>query len=212
MSSIKDTEMFNYYDPTEGVETKQLPLGEYPAHIESVDIREAPVKGEYRARIYNYWVKIAPSAAERTYRIEDITGEQISVSGKSFIGRRVRANGVFYFLNPTSEDSFKPNPSGNGKYLLVCRALNVDTPSTELTDKDGNKRTVHVLPDLKEEDFIGKPVFVKLGLSKPFIGKEGDRVTLPEVKFAKRWKDGKVLSEVEDKTTSEGGYDEQIPF
>ncbi len=190
MASIKDVDApsINYYDPTE--EVRQLPLATYKAHISECTVRERVVRKHFKARIFNFSIEIADNSGTE-YEVEDILGDTIKVDGKTFQGRQVRGNGVFYFLNPGPNDDFKANPSGNAKYLLVCKALGVECPKIEISDGNGGKKLVTQLPELRESDFLDKPVLATVGMSKEFLGKEGDMISLHEVKKIQRWEDGK---------------------
>lgn len=190
MASIKDIDApsINYYDPAE--EVRQLPLATYKAHIAEVNTRERVVRGKYKARIFNFTVEIADNSGTE-YEVKDILGDTLKVDGKTFQGRQVRGNGIFYFLNPGPNDDFKPNPSGNAKYLLVCKALGVECPKIEISDGNGGTKLVTQLPELQESDFMDKPVLATVGMSREFLGKEGDMISLHEVKKIQRWEDGK---------------------
>ena len=59
---------------------------------------------------------------------------------------------------------------------------------------DGNKVKVRELPDLTEDDILGKPVKAIIKYGKPWTSnKDGKTRTYLEVKWLANWEDGKTI-------------------
>jgi len=189
----------NFFDPSQEQSKVRLAVGTYPAHIIKCEIREVDVKGKYRAKVYNYRVKVHKSVSDvNSFAIEDIDGSMKPVEGNNYVGREIRSAGIFFFLTPDIGDSFKANPGGNRGYMNAVTALGIECPEIEV-EVDGDKRMVKSLPDLRESDFIGKPVLANVNMGKPWKGNDGVERQTPEVKTIDLWKDGvQVDMEVDD--------------
>ena len=119
-------------------------------------------------------------------------------SGKDYVGRSYKANGVFRFLEPKEGDDFVSNAKGNDRYLRFCETLGKDIPR-KVVKMNGQDVEVQVLPQLKADDINGKPAIAIIDAGKPYKTKEGQERTPFEVKYIKTWEGG---------TTK----DEEIPF
>ena len=193
MSTMTDTMQtataVNYFDPSQEKTNTRLAQGVYPAHIIKCDSVERPIKGKFKARIYNFRIKIANEVVDRHYQIEDISGVMKDVNSADYIGREVRSAGIFFFLTPDIGDDFKTNSGGNRKFMDTVEALGVSCPEIEV-EIDGEKRMVKSLPNLEHSDFLGKPVLANIGLGKPWKGTDGVERQSHEVKSINLWEEG----------------------
>ena len=193
MSTMTDTmevaTAVNYFDPSQEKINTRLAQGVYPAHIIKCDSVVRPIKGMFKARIYNFRVKVAHEVVDRHYQIEDISGVMKDVNSSDYIDREVRSVGIFFFLTPEIGDDFKANSGGNRKFMDTVEALGVDCPEIEV-EIDGEKRMVKSLPSLEHSDFLGKPVLANIGLGKPWKGTDGIERQSYEVKSINLWEEG----------------------
>ena len=173
---------------------RPLTKGEYLGHIKDVSTREVSFKG-YKATVYNYWVEVAKENEVMKYSFKDE-----EYSGSEYVGRSIKAVGVFKFLNPKEGDDFKANPSGNDKYLWFCKSIGVEVKK-EKRVIDGEEITVEIMPSLTEEDIIGRPVTAVVSKGKPYNNKDGKEIKPWLSKFVKAWDGGKIRN-----------FNEEIPF
>ena len=183
---------------------KWIPIasGEYLGHICDVEEREvATHKGEHKATVYNYKVKVATENSENTYTYK-WGNTEYDAEGSEYVGQTIRGRGVFKFLVPTKGDTFKANPEGNKTYTYFCDAIGIDLP---IVEKEINGETVRVktLPTLTKEHISGVPVVAVVSDGKPYTNKNGKEVTPKIVKYVKAWKGGTKME-----TTNEA----EIPF
>ena len=89
-------------DSTKKSNDKWIPFnkGDYYGHIVNADSRIVDVQGQYRARVYNYAIKVSDKNKHMTYDWHDDKGERKEVSGSEYVGRTIWAGGVFSFLEP----------------------------------------------------------------------------------------------------------------
>ena len=210
VSSVLDSQTsgVTYWDETEDTPKVRMPEGNYPAHIIEVNTVERTVKGQHRALIYNYTVKIAPEAADMQMSALDYDGQEVQVSGEGYIGRTIRSSGVFKFLHPQNGDDFEPHPSGNKGYANFCKVLGVEMPVKEI-EIEGEKVKVRELPDLTDDDILGKPVKAIIKYGKPWTSnKDGKTRTYLEVKWLAGWEEG-IKVDVE---LFPNGDDDNLPF
>ncbi len=192
------TTTVNFFDPLQEKATTRLAQGIYPAHVIKCESVVRPVKGKYKARIFNYRVKVHTAVSDRHYQIEDIDGTMKDVDSHNYVGREIRSSGVFFFLTPELGDDFKANPGGNRKFMETVEALGIDCPEVEV-NIDGEKRMVKSLPVLDHHDFLGKPVHANVGLGKPWKGTDGVERQTHEVKSINKWEEGTTIDvEAED--------------
>ena len=169
--------------------------GEYKGHIKEYNSRIVEWTNKqsgdaYKARVHNYKVELA-----------DNTG-----AFKEFNGRMFRSSGCFQFLEPKEGDSFVSNKSGNKAYLRFCEDIGIDCKEVE-RDVDGQTVIVKQLPNIEEKTVLGKPVIAVLNYGKSYKNKNGFDTKPMQVKFIKKWEDGKPL----DIKTEEESLDD-IPF
>ena len=190
--------------PVKTPKPKWIPFadGEYFGHISKVTTREVDThKKAHRAVVYNFEVRIADenSVNNYTYPWGNTTYD---TGGEEYVGKTIRARGVFRYLTPKDGDTFKANPEGNKSFTYFCDALQIELPSKPKTI-DGVEVVVKSLPTLTDADLLGKPVIAVVGEGSKYTNKNGKEVTPKEVKFVKAWRDGEV-KEIE--------ADADIPF
>tara|TARA_B100001250_G_scaffold387403_1_gene384761 strand:+ start:8102 stop:8719 length:618 start_codon:yes stop_codon:yes gene_type:complete len=196
MSNVSDvmetTNNLNYFDPSQEKTNTKLAQGVYPANIIKCTSVDRKVMNKYKARIYNFVVKVHDSVSDRHYQIEDIDGTMKDVSASDYIGREIRSAGVFFFLSPEAGDDFEANPGNNRKYMETVEALGVDCPEISI-NVGSEAKMVKSLPDLTTSDFLGKPVLANVGLGKPWKGSDGVERQSYEVKSINAWNEGTAI-------------------
>lgn len=193
-----------YYDMSEDKPRVPMPEGTYPAHITEVESAQRTVKVKHQAIVYNLKVKIAGKCdAHSDFDTLSYDGDKVTVNGSDFADRIIRSNGIFKFLHPSADDEFEANPGGNKGYANMCQVLGKE-PVKKTIELNGDEVEVKELPDLTEDDFIGKPVLAVIGRGKPWKGNDGRMRTPYEVKWFRKWADGDVV-DVEAK-------DDDLPF
>ena len=153
-------------------------------HAKTVETRDVPVRGKYKAKVYNIIYEIAEECSKHKYTTEN--GE---INGSAFVGKEIYAIGIFMFLNPKPGDTFESNNGANEKYLRFCETINVACPEMEV-DIDGEKRMVKQFPELKESEIKGKPILGYID-TVPYV-KDGENRISYKVKDFSAWVDGKV--------------------
>lgn len=184
--NIGDPSNMNYYDPKEGEKNKfvsLVPKQLYPCHAIAMTSREVTVRNKYKARVYNIQYEIAEECANLTF-----DSNQGQVSGESFVGKKLYANGIFLFLNPGVGDNFEANNGGNETYQKFLEAIKVSCPEKEI-EIEGEKRMVKMMPDITEADVIGSPIMAYV--DKEEYVKDGETKTAFKVKFVSEWSEGK---------------------
>ena len=79
-------------------------------------------------------------------------------------------------------------------------------PKTTELEVDGEKVTMKELPDLSEDDILGKPVLAVVGKGKPWTSdRDGKTRTSLEVKWFRTWAEG-------DDIDPESLVDDDLPF
>ncbi len=175
--------------------------GTYFGHIQDVETRIVEFNN-YKARVYNFKVKVASENSKCQYPSTDINGAPTQISGSNFVGRIFRSSGVFRFLEPGKEDKFKSNPTGNRGYLSLCQAMGIKCDEKEQVI-DGKKVKVKTLPSINTSDIEGMPVAAEVKPGKPYTDKNGNQRHYFDVKWVNEWADGKKM---------ESGADDEIPF
>ena len=176
--------------------------GEYFGHISKVTTREVDThKKTHRALVYNFEVRVADENCTNNYTYP-WGNTTYDTSGEEYIGKTIRARGVFRYLVPKDGDTFTANPEGNKSFTYLCDALQIELPKKTKT-VNGEEVVIKSLPTLKESDLLGKPVVAVVGEGNKYTNKNGKEVTPKEVKFVKVWRDGH---------TKEITSDADIPF
>tara|TARA_R100000458_G_C8205137_1_gene194433 strand:- start:60 stop:689 length:630 start_codon:yes stop_codon:yes gene_type:complete len=183
-----------YYDESQDKPRVPMPEGSYPCHITSVDTAVRTVKKIHQALIYNVKVKIAePCDAHSTFQAVDYDGNKCEVNGGDFAGKEMRSNGIFKFLHPGPDDEFEANPGGNKGYANFCTVVGKE-PKVKEIEHNGEMVSVKELPDLVEEDILGRPVIAVIAPGKPWKSDRDGKVrTTLEVKWFRNWADGEII-------------------
>lgn len=174
--------------------------GIYVGHVVEVKSNVYDIKGgQYKARIYNVYVELSKENEGSKYEVK---GKE--VDGKEYVGRRLRSDGIFRYLEPGPNDSFQGRQDMNLGYLKTCEALGIECKEVE-KEIDGKKTIVKQLPTINEEDILGKAVSVTTKYGRPYTNSKGYETTPLIIKYFNEWKDGK------DKTIEKANLDD-IPF
>ena len=201
---FQDDDFFTEIDkPKTTNKPKWTPIadGEYFGHITDVVTREVKThKGQHKALVFNFSIKVADENASQTYTYK-WGKDTLEAKGTEYIGKKIRARGVFKYLTPKDGDTFTSNPDGNKSYSYFCEALGIELPTVE-KEINGEKVKVKSLPTITTEDITGMPVVGVVGKGRPYTNKNGKEVTPSEVKFVKAWAGG----------TKKEDTDAEIPF
>jgi|TARA_R110000796_G_scaffold197298_1_gene313667 hypothetical protein len=190
---FKDDDFFTEIDkPTTSTNKPQwTPIadGEYYGHITDVTTREVNThKGKHKAIVFNYSIEVADENAGQTYTYK-WGRDELTAKGTEYIGKKIRACGVFRYIVAKDGDGFESNPDGNKSYGYFCQALGIELPTVE-KEIDGQKVKVKSLPTITVEGITGMPVIGVVGKGRAYTNKNGKEVTPSEVKFVKTWSGG----------------------
>jgi len=178
--------------------------GEYWGHITEVDSKVLDVRdGQYKARLYTYTFVASTENKDFDFQYEDIDGKLLTTKGHVYIGKKFKGK-LWRFLEPSKDDTFESNPTGNAGYLRFCETIGVECPK-EKKMIDGQEIEVQLLPHLSSNDLLGRPVTAFMALGKPWTDKTGKRRQYFECKFCKKWEEGEVKPIT-------GGKGNDIPF
>lgn len=202
---FQDDDFFTEIDKPQATTNKPkwTPIadGEYYGHIADVESREVNThKGKHKAIVFNYSLHVAEENANQTYKYK-WGKDELEAKGTEYVGKKIRACGVFKYLVPKDGDTFTSNPDGNKSYGYFCEALGIELPTVE-KEINGEKVKVKSLPTITKEDITGMPIVGVVGKGRPYTNKNGKEVTPSEVKFVKVWSGG----------TKKEGNDAEIPF
>ena len=195
---IEDTERDNSKDKATWT---PMGSGEYLGWVTEVEERIVDVKQTYKAKVFNYKFQIAPENKLLTYHIPqsaEYGGGTKEVNGSVYVGKTLKASGIFKFLEPNLEkgDPFQSNPQGNRSYSILCKTLGLEVKEEE-REVNGEKKKYKILPDIKKEHLEGFPATAVVGPGKPWTNSSGEKRRSWEVKFIKKWEGG---TKMEDKT------------
>ena len=185
--------------PSEDTTRTHVPKveGDYLGHIIETEtlVREFKTNDgrNVKARIFNYKVEVAHDNAKLEYTFKDRNGDEHTTSGEPYVGWKIKARGIFRFLEPVDGDTFESNSENNVAYLRFCQALGLTIETTKREVK-GKTLDVQILPTLEESDINGKPVVAVVGRDKDWINSDGQTMPSFRVKYVKLWKDGKRLA------------------
>ena len=183
ITEIANETGFGYYTPSK-ISSKRIVEGWYPSHIIHATVNPPrTIRKKYKAKIYHLRVEIAATSG---YQVKDKDGVEISTS--EYAGRELYHNGIFFFLFPREEDAFEENNEGNKLYAEFLHAI--DTP-LEKVEVDGVYK--YYLPEIEPSVTIGKPVLVYARESKPFIGRQGDKISPMQIKYVRKWSGGEPI-------------------
>ena len=120
ITEITNETGFGYYTPPT-TSKKPIVEGWYPSHIIHATVNPPRmIRKEYKAKIYHLRVEIAATSG---YHVNDKNGVEISTS--EYAGKEIYHNGIFFFLFPREEDTFKENNEGNKLYAEFLHAIDV---------------------------------------------------------------------------------------
>jgi len=174
-----------------GRKAKFVPFakGDYWGHITEVDSKVLDVKdGQYKARLYTYTFVASTENKDFDFQYEDIDGKMLTTKGHVYIGKKFKGK-LWRFLEPSKDDTFESNPTGNAGYLRFCETIGVECP-TETKTIDGEDVEVQLLPELSADMILGQPVCAFVDKGRPFKNKEGETKVYWDVKFCKKWTGG----------------------
>ena len=178
--------------------------GEYYCHIVESESRVVDVKGgEHKAELFTFTVEAAPENKTKEFTYHNIQGVSTTVKGDVYVGRRFKGK-LWRFLEPTKNDTFKSNASGNNGYMRFCETIGVEC-ETDKKEVNGEVIEVKLLPKLSASDMLGKAVIAVVDKGRPWTDREGKRRQYWDCKFSKRWDGGKDI----DIKVGEG---DAIPF
>ena len=178
--------------------------GEYLCHIVEAESKVVDVKGgEHKAELFTYTVKAADENKDKDFSYEGIDGKPCKTKGDVYIGRKFKGK-LWRFLEPTKNDTFKSNSSGNSGYMRFCETIGVKC-ETDKKEVNGEVIEVKLLPKLSASDMLGKAVVAVVDKGRPWTDREGKRRQYWDCKFSKRWDGGKDI----DIKVGEG---DAIPF
>ena len=173
--------------------TKKQPLvaGDYVGHIVQINSKVVDVKkGEYKARVYDYFVEVAPENKNNKYSYKDYdTDEMLEGDGSAYVGYKFKGS-IFKYLEPGKDDTFKPRTENNKYFLWFCEACGIDCPVVT-TKVNGEEMEVKSLPSINMEDLVGTPVVAFVNKGNTWTDSEGNERTPWVAKWLKQWKDGK---------------------
>jgi len=171
--------------------------GEFYGHLQNATMKEvswARDGKKYKAIVYNYEFIIDGANESQSYTYTSYTDDkEMTASGKDYIGRSYRSNGIFRFLEPEEGDDFVSNSEGNKSYFRFCETLNVDIEK-KVVQMDGQDVEVKVLPSLSTSEINGKPAIAIIDKGKPYTTQDGKERTPYLVKFIKTWEGGEAKS------------------
>ena len=176
---------------TKGRKSNFVPFakGDYWGHITEVDSKVLDVKGgQYKARLYTYTFLASTDNKDLDFQYEDIDGKMLTTKGHVYIGKKFKGK-LWRFLEPSKDDTFESNPTGNAGYLRFCETIGVECP-TETKTIDGEDVEVQLLPELSADMMLGQPVCAFVDKGRPFKNKEGETKVYWDVKFCKKWVGG----------------------
>jgi len=186
--------------------TKFIPYvkGEYLCHIIESETKVVNVKGgEHKAELFTYTVEVAPDNEKNQYSYKSDVGGMVDTDGKPYVGRKFRGK-LWRFLEPTANDTFKSNSTGNTGYMRFCETIGIEC-GTDKKEVNGEVIEVKLLPKLSAQDMLGKAVTAVVDKGRPWTDRDGKTRQYWDCKFCKPWEGGT------DKQISQGA-DDAIPF
>ena len=175
-----------------------LVAGDYLGHIVQVNSKVVDVlKGKYKARVYDYFVEVAPENEKNTYtyiRYDD--DKTVEASGSDYVGYKFKGS-IFKYLEPGKGDTFESRNEFNKYYMWFCEACGIECP-TITTKIDGEEMEVKSLPELNMEELVGTPVQAVISKGKTWVDSDGKERKPWVIKFVRNWKDGKKREMTDD--------------
>jgi|TARA_R110002012_G_scaffold94751_1_gene229443 hypothetical protein len=179
-----------------------LVSGDYLGHIVQVNSKVVDVlKGKYKARVYDYFVEVAPENKINKYTYTRYDDDKVvDTDGSAYVGYKFKGS-IFKYLEPGEGDTFESRSEFNKYYMWFCEACGIECP-TITTKIDGEEMEVKSLPEINMESLVGTPVQGVIGKGKTWTDSDGKERTPWVVKFVRNWKDGQKKEMT----------DEDIPF
>ena len=178
--------------------------GEYLCHIVEAESKVVDVKGgEHKAELFTFTTEVAPENKNQDYTYWSKAGGTVATKGDVYVGRRFKGK-LWRFLEPTKNDTFKSNASGNNGYMRFCETIGVEC-ETDKKEVNGEVIEVKLLPKLSSSDMLRKAVIAVVDKGRPWTDREGKQRQYWDCKFCKTWDGGK------DKEIKAGEGD-AIPF
>ena len=148
------------------------------------------LKGKYKARVYDYFVEVAPENVENKYTYTRYDDDKVvDTDGGAYVGYKFKGS-IFKYLEPGKDDKFEARSDFNKYYMWFCEACGIECP-TVTTKIDGEEMEVKSLPVINMEELVGTPVQAVIGKGKTWVDSDGKERTPWVVKFVRNWKDGK---------------------
>ena len=153
-----------------------LVSGDYLGHIVQVNSKVVDVlKGKYKARVYDYFVEVAPENVENKYTYTRYDDDKVvDTEGSAYIGYKFKGS-IFKYLEPGKDDKFEARSEFNKYYLWFCEACGIECP-TVTTKIDGEEMEVKSLPVINMEELVGTPVQAVIGKGKTWVDSDGNEM------------------------------------
>ena len=174
-----------------GGDKTPLVSGDYLGHIVQVNSKVVDViKGKYKARVYDYFVEVAPENKQNNYTYTRYSDDEVvTADGSAYVGYKFKGS-IFKYLEPGKDDKFEARSEFNKYYMWFCEACGIECP-TVTTKIDGKEMEVKSLPVINMEELVGTPVQAVIGKGKTWVDSDGKERTPWVIKFVRNWKDGK---------------------
>ena len=175
-----------------------LVSGDYLGHIVQVNSKVVDVlKGKYKARVYDYFVEVAPENKINKYTYTRYDDDKVvDTDGSAYVGYKFKGS-IFKYLEPGNDDKFESRSEFNKYYMWFCEACGIECP-TITTKIDGEEMEVKSLPEINMESLVGTPVQAVIGKGKTWTDSDGKERTPWVVKFVRNWKDGQKKEMTDD--------------
>ena len=175
-----------------------LVAGDYLGHIVQVNSKVVDVlKGKYKARVYDYFVEVAPENKINKYTYTRYDDDKVvDTDGSAYVGYKFKGS-IFKYLEPGKDDKFESRSEFNKYYMWFCEACGIECP-TITTKIDGEEMEVKSLPEINMESLVGTPVQAVIGKGKTWTDSDGKERTPWVVKFVRNWKDGQKREMTDD--------------
>ncbi len=162
-----------------------IPEGKYYAHIHSVEKKRAKMVVDSRNE---------PGETHSADLLEVV----YTIAEGDYKGRKVWSNAIWIFHNPTEEDSFVANPSGNYRYSKFLEVVNYPMNKVKVQGIDGEEKEVNELPlDLASDECVGKPCLITVK-ERTYTSKDGEKKVASNESEIHEWAEGKAQEMVAD--------------
>ena len=191
--------------PTQGAKStpkkgdkSPLVAGDYLGHIVQVNSKVVDVlKGKYKARVYDYFVEVAPENKINKYTYTRYDDDKVvETDGGAYVGFKFKGS-IFKYLEPGKGDTFESRSELNKYYMWFCEACGIECP-TITTKIDGQEMEVKSLLELNMEDLVGTPVQAVIGKGKTWVDSDGKERKPWGIKFVRNWEEGQKKEMTDD--------------